>query len=226
MRSLLIAVITIVFLLPSLSSCKKETVSKDAKVSFSFNHYVDGQTLEFDTIKYTNEAGNQYGVSTLKYFVSDFVLTDADGKSVNFEGAFFVDAKEIENNSFVSSTTIPAGTYNKLSFVFGLNDEMNINAAFPNPPENIMEWPVPLGGGYHYMKLEGKFDSANIIKNFQAHTGRLMENPHFINISISDLNLLIDGSDKTINLNMDVNKWWVTPNTLDLNNISGIMENE
>jgi hypothetical protein len=226
MRSFFIVVIASIFMLPSLISCKKKTESKDAKVSFSFNHYIDNHPLEFDTIKYSNEAGNHYGVSTLKYFVSDFVLTNTDGNSINFNGAFFVDAKEIENNTFISATTIPAGTYNKLSFIFGLNEDKNVNAAFPNPPENNMEWPIPLGGGYHYMKLEGKFDSVNTIKNYQAHTGRLMEVPHFINISISDLNLLIDGSDKTINLDMDINKWWIGPNTLDLNNISGIMGNE
>ena len=31
-----------------------------------------------------------------------------------------------------------------------------------------MEWPPALGEGYHYMKLEGKFDSTDLVKNYQG----------------------------------------------------------
>ena len=91
-----------------------------------------------------------------------------------------------------------------------------------------MVWPETNGGGYHYMKLEFKFDSANIVKNYQAHTGRLMQTPHFIEVNLNFDTPMVLSYDGEYNLDiyMDINNWWVNPNTLDLNNISGIMGNE
>lgn len=204
-------------------SCKKEEANKDAFVTFKFLHQIDGQNVVFENVKYTNKAGNNYGVSTLEYFVSDIQLSDGNN-SLSFNGAFYIDAKQ--GAEFKSSTTLPAGTYTKIKFTYGLTEELNQSGTFSNPPENLMEWPEPMGGGYHYMKLEGKFDSASVTKNYQAHTGRLMNTPHFVEFEFDNQQVIIDGSDVTINIIMDINKWWEDPNILDLNNVSGIMGNE
>lgn len=209
-----------------LMSCKKDSEKKEVKLRFIFSHYVGEEMLTFDTIKYTNAFGNTYSVATLKYFVSDFVLTKTDGSRITFDQIHYVDATDATTTTFEPTLLLPQGQYQSLSFVYGLNEEKNVTGAFTNPPEVNMEWPLPMGGGYHYMKLEGKFDSVNLVKNFQAHSGRLMEQAHFISISINDLSLTVSDLDKTIELKMDVNKWWDTPNVLDLNNISGIMGNE
>jgi hypothetical protein len=47
-----------------------------------------------------------------------------------------------------------------------------------------MEWPIMMGGGYHYMKLEGKFDSAAIVKNYQTHTGPTNGNQNYISLDL------------------------------------------
>lgn len=207
-------------------SCKKAEKESHASIRILFTHFVGDEEVSFDTIKYINAFGNSYSVSTLNYFISDFVLTKDDGSTVSFDFAHYVDAKNQNTLSIDPTTKVPIGNYNKISFVFGLNEERNISGAFPNPPENNMEWPIPMGGGYHYMKLEGKFDSVNLVKNYQAHTGRLMETPHFINIEMDDLELSVDGVESIIEIKMDINKWWENPNTLDLNTMSSIMGNE
>lgn len=202
------------------------------QVHIKFSHFVDNDPLSFDTIKYTNAAGNKYSVSTLKYFVSNIILTKKDGSQVEFAelftSVFYLDASD-ESTLSIKSTEpfIPAGEYTSISFVFGLTESQNVTGAFVNPPESNMEWPVPLGGGYHYMKLEGKFDSTSTVKNYQAHFGRLMTTPHFINITFDNLDLiLVGGDEKTIECKMNINNWWKVPNTLDLNIMSGIMANE
>lgn len=209
-----------------LISCKKDSEKKEVKLRFIFSHYVGEEMLTFDTIKYTNAFGNTYSVATLKYFVSDFVLTKTDGSHIAFDEVHYVDATAAATSTFVPALLLPEGQYQSLSFVFGLNEEKNVTGAFPDPPEVNMEWPLPMGGGYHYMKLEGKFDSANLVKNFQAHSGRLMKQAHFITITINDISLAVSDLERNIELRMDINKWWDTPNVLDLNNISGIMGNE
>lgn len=215
-----------------LTSCKKDSdinippVNFDAQVHFVFSHFVGTDALAFDTIKYTNVAGNNYSVSTLRYFVSDFVLTKDDGSTVLFDEIHYVDATNNSTFTFDPAMITPSGEYTSLSFIFGLTDAKNVTGAFPNPPENAMEWPIPLGGGYHYMKLEGKFDSTALVKNYQAHLGRLMTTPHFINITFDNLSLLVLGSEMTVECKMNINNWWSTPNTLDLNIMTAIMQNE
>lgn len=88
-----------------------------------------------------------------------------------------------------------------------------------------MEWPEPLEGGYHYMKLEGKFDSAGTIKNYQAHTGPLMRKSYCIHIDLTTSDFSITTHQTEIILVMDVNQWWKEPADLNLDDISGIMEN-
>jgi len=209
-----------------ISSCKKETEKQDAQLYFVFSHRVGSENLESDTLKYTNAAANKYSVSTLKYFISSISMTKSDGSNYVFDVAHYVDAFDPTTTTFILPNLAPAGEYESLSFIFGLNEDLNISGAFPNQPESNMEWPLPMGGGYHYMKLEGKFDSTNSVKNYQAHFGRLMESPHFFEITLPNISLNVDGLAITFNIKMDINKWWETPNTLDLNNMSGIMGNE
>jgi hypothetical protein len=55
-----------------------------------------------------------------------------------------------------------------------------------------------------------------------------MQTPHFIEVNLNFDTPMVLSYDGEYNLDiyMDINNWWVNPNTLDLNNISGIMGNE
>lgn len=44
--------------------------------------------------------------------------------------------------------------------------------------------PVPMGGGYHYMKLEGRHDSSGTTKNYQAHMGPTMGNDYHVSVTL------------------------------------------
>jgi len=184
---------------------------------------VGNQELEFDTIKYQNAYGNNYSVSTLKYFVSNIALHNSEGKYV-IDGIFYFDAKE--SSTVVPTIKVPVGNYNKVTFTYGLDAADNQTGIFPNPPANLMEWPIAMGGGYHYMKLEGKVDSAGVINNFQAHTGPTMGNDNSFEVTLDDANFSCTCETKTITIQMDINQWWTNPNTLDLNLVTGIMGNQ
>jgi hypothetical protein len=203
----------------------QKVITVDYPVTFKFIHYVGKEPLVLDTIRYTNLFGNKYSVATLKYFVSNIILQKSDGDSLELKEVFYIDAAINKTATFTLSGKIPAGTYSRLSFLFGLNKEQNVSGKFPNPPENRMEWPETMGGGYHYMKLEGKIDSAGEIKNFQAHTGQLNGTPHFIKVILPAARFRIDNKGVNILIIMDINEWWHNPNTIDLNRITSIMDN-
>ncbi|MCF8304495.1 MAG: hypothetical protein K9I94_14570 [Bacteroidales bacterium] len=211
------------------SACdKNDDSTPPVAIVFKFNHQVDGNDIEFDTIKYTNQAGNKYSVVRLKYFISDISLQKENGKEVFIDTIHYVDARSEGTLIFSPETTIEQGNYTSISFIYGISEEKNKRGRFPNPPENNMEWPFAMGAeyGYHYMKLEGKHDSAGNIKNYQAHTGPTNENQNYINVSLPNSGFTADNDPVTINLVMNINRWWKNPHTLDLNNISGIMGNQ
>ncbi|MCF6342879.1 MAG: hypothetical protein L3J31_08760 [Bacteroidales bacterium] len=208
-----------------ISACKKDEITEQQLI-FTFNHFVKTDAVEFDTIIYENAFGNPYSVATLKYFVSDFTLHLADGSTVLIDDEHYVDARDASTLTYTPQVKIPLGNYTGLSFTFGLDTLKNITGRFPNPPENNMEWPLAMGPGYHYMKLEGKFDSTGIVKNYQAHTGQSMGNPYYFTVSLPGVGFSCDCSSVNIDIFMDINKWWESPNTFDLNNMSAVMGNQ
>lgn len=202
---------------------KDEITNNQHQLTFNIIHNVGKETLELDTIRYHNAFGNNYSVATLKYFISDFKLHKTDGEILRFDEVHYIDASNLATLSFTPKRKVPDGNYSQVSFIFGLDLTQNSTGRFPNPPENKMEWPSVMGGGYHYLKLEGKYYSSDRTNNFQAHTGQLNGDPYFVNIALPESSFVVDGKDVLIRIIMDINKIWVNPNTLDLNDISGIM---
>ena len=189
-----------------------DETSNAVAVTFEVEHKVGSESLAFDEILFVNEAANSYSVETLKYFLSDITLHEEDGSTVLLKDVQYVDARELSTLSFAGMTQLAKGTYTKISLVFGLNESRNVSGDFPNTPENAMEWPEPMGGGYHYMKLEGKYEVDGETFNYNTHTGATMGVPYHVEIDIEDFRLKTDGDDVTITLTMDLNKWYSTPN--------------
>lgn len=223
-----ISKITMSILIASIvffSACKKDEITEQ-QLSFSFNHVVGTEAVEFDDIRYENAFGNSYSVSTLKYFISNFTFHASDGSSILIDDVHYVDARDVSTITYNPSIKIPVNNYTSVSFIFGLDTLKNISGSFPNPPESNMEWPPAMGPGYHYMKLEGKIDSVGTTKNYQAHSGQSMGNPYFINITLTDAAFSCSCETVSIDLFMDINKWWENPNTFDLNNMTMVMGNQ
>ncbi len=214
-----------------ITACKKDddgddnpTPVPEVQLNFNFSHRVGNLPVNFDVISYNNAAGNDYSVVTLKYFISDIRLNKADGSSFLIDEEHYVDGTDYNTLLFTPETKVPEGEYSSISFIFGLNEEKNITGTYPNPPESNMEWPIPMGGGYHYMKLEGKIDSAGTVKNYQAHTGPTMGTPYYVEVTLPSSSFTAKEG-LIITIGMDINNWWQGPHIIDLNNVTSIMGN-
>jgi hypothetical protein len=235
----------------SLASCKKEgctdpkatNYNEKAKkdngnciytptpVTIEFEHTVDGSSLQFDQMIYTSAAGNKYSVQTLKYFISDITVEGSgETQDVFIDKEFYVDAEDASTLIKESVASLPAGEYSGVSFRWGLSKEKNTSGRFPNPPESNMEWPAMMGGGYHFMKLEGQYDSlaTGNIKYYNTHIGNPSSDydNSFI-VSFSELFTVKGDEEIHITINMEINNWYQNPHTYDFNNYdSGIMGNQ
>lgn len=210
-----LAFITLLF-----TSCKKDKTVTHSKLSLHVNHKVDGANLAFNQYNYTNTAGNNYSVTTLKYYISSFTFHRIDNTEFKSDAVFYVDAA---SSKVFNINYIPVGNYNRISFVIGLIPEQNITGSLPSTTgKNNMAWPDMMGGGYHFMKFEGYFiNNSSVQSSYAIHLGT---NSSLVNIELnSDLNF--SEENENINLSMNLNEWFANPNTFDLNNISHTMNN-
>jgi len=166
-------------LLIFLTGCKTNTdpvpVTPSGAVAFYIDHLVNGAPLKRNELIYTNAAGNEYMVTDLMYFISDITFYNHDGTRKiigEVKDIFYVDESLAETKTLMFPDKIPAGTYDSITFIFGISEAKNKSNMFVNPPEAIMGWPAILGGGYHYMMMNGKWkDPGGLLMPFNFHLG-------------------------------------------------------
>jgi hypothetical protein len=210
-------------------------VAKNYKSTVSFNH-VSGSnavTLNAPNTPYTNAMGQKYNVSRLRYLISNVTLHHSNGSSVEFAQYFFVDISKSETLTFSPSEDIPEGNYTGISYTFGFDKEDNVNAAYPELNAVNWNWPGMLGGGYHFMQLEGNFiDSSNsssalathmgTARTFDSNNNPVYEENHFT-VTIPNSSFAVDANFE-IEFTMDINEWYTNPINWDFNQYgAGIM---
>ena len=170
------SVIFLLILATLMGSCKKDKQEEvKSRMLIHFEHKVDGEPLIKDQMIYTNAAGNVYEVTEVIYFISDLKLHRNDGTVV--EPATWNDIHYIDTNDSLTFTRvlpgdIPAGTYDSITFIFGISKDKNRTYLFNDPPEVNMAWPDVLGGGYHYLMINGWWlDTENARKSYNFHLG-------------------------------------------------------
>jgi hypothetical protein len=218
-------------------SCQKE---KQGSIEFNFTHTVDEQPIELNQLIYINAAGNRYQLNEVKYFISSLFLIDTAGRWIAVkqdDGVHYVDLS-LENTLCWKIAEMPQRHYTKISFVFGLNENDNQSNRFVNPPECNFSWPKNLGGGYHYMQLNGKFlNDTEEIQNLNIHTGigqihydkpdTTVFVPNYFTVTLPVSFFVNEEKTTLLNINMEIQRWFDTPNLYNFNEYgTGIMQNQ
>ncbi len=177
-----ILIIAGAFILMS-ASCKKTTGSLynsnvKAPITLEFDNIVGGADLQLNTGSYTNESGEQFKVSMLRYFVSNIVLTNVNGSKyiVPQDSSYFL-IDESKPSTLKTSIKIPEGEYSKLEFVLGVDSLRNTKdlsqrtgVLDPTGEASGMYW--SWNSGYIFFKMEGNSPSSKLTNNvFQYHIG-------------------------------------------------------
>ncbi len=227
------------------AGCGDEPVQPDhntGKLTISFRHYFGQDRLEFDSVHFFNEAGNDMIFSELQYFISDVTLHYRDGSEYLIDAwkdIHYVDSDIPSTQTWNVYDSIPAGTVDSVTFTFGINEDKNQSFLFVNPPESFMFWPDILGGGFHYLKLNGKWLTTNqqiLPFNFHLGIGQIYDGngnitgfiQNYFTVSLKNRTFEIVKDDTAqIGIFMDVANWFRTPNNWDFNYWGGdIMQNQ
>ena len=195
-------------------------------INFNFTHQVSGSALNPNNIQYTNASGNEYSVINCRYIVSDFRLY-TNGKATLIDDEHYVDIADANTFSYTPSEKIEFGVYDSITFVFGLDTLKNISGTYVNPPLSDMAWPSTMGGGYHYMQLEGYYEDGSSNSNYAVHMGASGGNPYFVSVSLTQSSFIANNAGVNVTIEMDINQWFTSPNDYDFNTFgAAIMGNQ
>ncbi len=204
----------------SLNGCNNsDDVNTKGIVNLHFTHNWDGEevtTSDFNDLKFTNENGELLSISKLRYLISNIILRPATGDNIYLNGYLLVD---MNGTTSTIIANVPYGTYNSISFTFGFDREDNIDGAYPDLNAASWNWPEMLGGGYHFMQFEGKYQDGTNENPFALHMGTaVLPNDDF---GQNFFDVTIDGftmsDDISIDIGMNLSEWFKNPNTWDLN---------
>lgn len=166
-----------------MSSCKKDTDpaynnTVKGNLTVEFDNIAGSSDLQLNTGSYTNAAGETFKVTKLKYYVSNFVLTNTDGTvyTVPQDSCYFL-VDESDATTHEPLLKVPEGEYKTLSFTIGvdsLRNTMDISkrtgALDPAGAAADMYW--GWNSGYIFFKMEGTSPAVTMAGNvFQYHIG-------------------------------------------------------
>ena len=204
---------------------------KNTSVSIDFSHRFNQQAVtsnNFNALQYTNGFGTTLSLTRLRYLISEISFTNQQGIKTLVKDYQLIDVGQ-NTGMLIDGITLAEGTYS-LNMRFGFTETANTSSIYPDL--NAASWNVPqmLGGGYHYMQMEGRFLDLNNQESIYAyHTISAVQNPGPDNIredtsialTLGEINITQDAIQ--INVTMDIDQWFENPNLWDLNLLNGML---
>ena len=226
-------IISILFISLILTSCSEDADDNTQQVNttFNFTHNWDGipvSNTSFNAIQYTNANGEELSITKLRYLISKITFQKSNGEKLELDNYNLVDVTNNSNLTFIPVNTISLGTYTNVSFTFGFDNNDNTK----NYQDlNSASWNVPemLGGGYHFMQLEGKFIDDTVTETGYAyHTIKAVDNSitpqefqnTFFTVNLGEITIT---NDAVFNIEMNIAEWFKNPNTWDLNVLKNML---
>lgn len=228
-RVINILILNGLLVLISCSSSANDNSTQSVNVTFKFSHDWDGTPVtnaNFNSIQFTNANGESLSIEKLRYLISNITFYNLDGETIKIDGYNLIDLTNNASMSHSPIEQIPKGSYTNVSFTFGFNNNDNIDGAYPDLNSALWNVPSMLGGGYHYMQLEGKFiDNISTETGYQYHAIRAVDNSDPNNLVFQDTFFNVDLGEVTLtnnitfNIEMNIAEWFKNPNQWNLNTL-------
>ena len=224
MRKKYCLLILILILVTRCSEEKECCVQPQFTITLNFTHHWNGLKItpqDFNELKFTNENGERLSIERLRYLVSNISL-------INGKNYHLIDVGENSGTSI----TIPELTDESyaLSFRFGFSDEDNTDGAYQDLNSASFSVPGMLGGGYHFMQLDGKYvDNNNEASGFNYHMIKAVDRTDPDNLKFEDtsfevnLGTIVVANTTEIEIKMNLAEWFKNPNTWNLNELNTIL---
>jgi len=166
-RLLYLALISIILF---FTACKKDDDSpktyETGDVSVEFENVVGSVHVDvFGTTNYTNQMGEQFTVTKLKYYITNVELLKEDGSYYKVPESYYLIDESVSTAHNILLSDIPGGIYKGLRYMVGVDSAKVVSGNHSGvlDTSNQMFWNVD--SGYVNLKLEGISPSSPAIGN-------------------------------------------------------------
>ena len=179
-------------------------------IKISVNYKVGANALIFDSLVFANKAGNVYSIEKLQYYLSGFRFYNGGQLKFTSKEVFFCDARDtVSNFELTDFTGMQAGSFDSIAFYIGVAPSLNTSNSLPATMENIdMGWPDAMGGGYHFLKIEGHWKNGSLLSGYAMHIGG---NNYAVRTGVKYNLVIYPTANAELHMTMDVNQWYETP---------------
>lgn len=225
MKNLLNKAIAIIAISVVFVGCTNndEVVSGTGNLGVEFDNAFGSNDLILNTQTNTTSSNEVLKISTIKYIISNIVLTKEDGTTFVYpksESYFIVD-EATEASHLLELTNVPAANYTKVKFGIGVDKaQWELGAmgqgnflAVVQAAEMMWSW----SAGYKFLAFEGVFTSPTVPNStsFMVHTGQTGTDYNYTEVTldlptkamvrttiapeihvVADLSKIIDGTNK------------------------------
>ncbi len=239
--------ISVIVAAMSLCSCQGNGGGSKANadlpgLNVRFSEFAGEEAVTFSRT-YKNALEQNFTVSKIAYILTDIVLIPSTGEedeALTVTSAHFRDLEE--SNTAIVNVGETTSAFEQVRFTFGVANEV----ALPNDAEFAnMAWPENLGGGYHYMQLEGNLpDISELVaaqsghddhsshqmddsakgKSFMVHTGPTNGGDRSFSVTLDVI--VPEAATGDLIIRMDILEWMSDPHTYDLTAYPMVMSSE
>jgi hypothetical protein len=212
--------------LAATTSCDDDS-PRVGEVDLAFENVAGTTAAQLNsTTPYTTAAGDQFTITTLRYYISNIKFKRANGTEFVQPESYYLIDQGIESSLKFTIPNVPTGDYNNITFTIGVDSTRNVSGVQTgalSPGDMFWTW----NSGYIYTKLEGRSTQAANggiifhIGGFKAPNNTIRTVSPTMNNNVLQVR-----TDRTpeVHLKADILKMFAGPNTIrfaTLNNVMG-----
>ena len=188
----------------NLVGCGGGSSESSPTKTVQFVHMINGNTLVENSGHYISGIESDISISKLEYIVTDLSIQTQLGGRSEVVSEIYVDGLS-ETKKVL---TVPDITISKVSFTFGISKDSIGRESFGNDADiSAMAWPTAMGGGFHYMKLEGTDEKNGVRDVFLMHSGPTSGADFSFVVDLIPGEQMAEDSEM-IKINMNVENWF------------------
>ena len=188
-------------------------------VKITFINNVKGNKIFLNDSVYVNPFGEKYNITKLRYYVTNVEMKNESSLFKEKNSYHLIDESRKESKTIKFS--LPAGDYNQLQFLLGVDSLHNVSGAQTDDldPAKDMFW--TWNSGYVMAKMEGNSSDSKLVNNkFEFHIGGF-SGPYNvlkeIRLSFPEKSIhFVAGKTYQIIINADIDAWWQNPHDIKI----------
>jgi hypothetical protein len=215
------------------TACKKDDDSpktyETGDVSVEFENVVGSVHVDvFGTTNYTNQMGEQFTVTKLKYYITNVELLKEDGSYYKVPESYYLIDESVTSMHKALLTDIPGGVYKGIRYMVGVDSTRNVSGAQEGALDigNDMFW--TWNSGYIFFKMEGT-STASSSGDLTFHIGGFKSSLNqaamrTVTLSFGSSTLTVDGArEAEVHIIADLLDMFKTPTDISFATLNFVM---